>query len=40
MKLNEDKCHLLDPGHKHETEWVNVKIWRSQGEKSSWGNYW
>ena len=32
MKLNQDKCHLLVSGHKHETAWANIsetKIWES-----------
>ena len=24
MKLNQDKCHLLVPGHKQETFWANI----------------
>ena len=24
MKLNQDKCHLLVPGHKRETVWANI----------------
>ena len=24
MKLNQDKCHLLVPGHKQETVWANI----------------
>ena len=36
MKLNEDKCHLLIAGHKHEHVWAKAgttKIWESQCEK-------
>ena len=36
MKLNQDKCHLLVSGHKHETVWVNIgetKIWESNKQK-------
>ena len=36
MKLNQDKCHLLVAGHKHETVWAEVgeaKIWESNKEK-------
>ena len=32
MKLNQDKCHLLVPEHKHETLWAKIgetKIWES-----------
>ena len=24
MKLNQDKCHLLVSGHKHETIWAKI----------------
>ena len=24
MKLNQDKCHLLVPGHKQKTVWANI----------------
>ena len=36
MKLNQDKCHLLIPGHKHETVWAKIgetKIWESNKQK-------
>ena len=36
MKLNEDKCHLLVAGHRHETLWANIGdtwIWESKNEK-------
>ena len=36
MKLNQDKCHLLVSGHKHETAWANIsetKIWESNEQK-------
>ena len=36
MKLNQDKCHLLVSGHKHETVWANIsetKIWESDEQK-------
>ena len=36
MKLNEDKCHLLVSGFKHEILWVNIgekKIWESKEVK-------
>ena len=36
MKLNEDKCHLIVPGHKFENVWVKVNdsmIWESQRQK-------
>ena len=36
MKLNEEKCHLLISGHKHELFWANIrrsKIWESQKQK-------
>ena len=32
MKLNEDKCHLLVGGYKHETIWAKIgdtRIWES-----------
>ena len=36
MKLNEDKCHPLISGYKHEVIWANIgenKIWESKEEK-------
>ena len=36
MKLNEDKCHLLVSGFKHEILWANIggkQIWESKEEK-------
>ena len=36
MKLNQDKCHLLVSGHKHETVWAKIgetKIWESNKQK-------
>ena len=36
MKLNQDKCHLLFSGYKHENVWariVEVKIWESLKQK-------
>ena len=36
IKLNEEKCHLLIPGHKHELFWTNIgrsKIWESEKQK-------
>ena len=33
MKLNEEKCHLLISGHKHELLWANIgrsQIWESE----------
>ena len=36
MKLNQDKCHLLVSGHKHETVWAKIgetKIWESTKQK-------
>ena len=36
MKLNQDKCHLLVSGHKHETVWAKIgktKIWESSKQK-------
>ena len=36
MKLNEDKCHLLLAGHKHESYYANVgksKIWEKHRQK-------
>ena len=35
MKLNEEKCHLLISGFKHEVLWANIgwkKIWESKEE--------
>ena len=36
MKLNQDKCHFLLSGHKHEMIWANIgqtKIWESRKQK-------
>ena len=36
MRLNQDKCHLLVFGQKHETVWAKIgetKIWESNKEK-------
>ena len=36
MKLNQDKCHLLISGHKHESFWAKTgetKIWESNKQK-------
>ena len=36
MKLNEEKCHLVVSGFKHEVLWVNIgekKIWESKEQK-------
>ena len=36
MKLNEDKCHFLISGHKHETVFADIgesKIWESKSQK-------
>ena len=36
MKLNQDKCHFLLSGHKHEMIWANIgqaKIWESIKQK-------
>ena len=36
MKLNQDNCHLLVSGHKHETVWAKIgetKIWESNKQK-------
>ena len=36
MKLNQDKCHLLVSGHKHETVLAKIgekKIWESNKQK-------
>ena len=36
MKLNQDKCHLLVSGHKHDTVWAKLggtKIWESNKQK-------
>ena len=36
MKLNQDKCHLLVSGYKHENVWAQIgdeKIWESNKQK-------
>ena len=36
MKLNEDKCHLLAGGYKHESIWAKIgdaRIWESNKQK-------
>ena len=36
MKLNQDKCHLLVSGYKHENIWARIgeaKIWESSKKK-------
>ena len=36
MKLNEDQCHLLVSGHKHESVWAKIgemKIWENNKQK-------
>ena len=36
MKLNDEKCHLLISGHKHENVWTqigNAKIWEIKSQK-------
>ena len=36
MKLNQEKCHLLVSGYKHETIWARIgqtKIWGSRKQK-------
>ena len=36
MKLNQDKCHLLISGHKHEIVWANIgnsKTWEGNQQK-------
>ena len=36
MKLNDEKCHLLISGHKHENVWAqigNAKIWEIKTQK-------
>ena len=36
MKLNQDKCHFLLSGHKHEMIWANIgqtKIWEIRKQK-------
>ena len=36
MKLNQDKCHLLISGYKHENVWVQIgheTIWESNKPK-------
>ena len=37
IKLNQEKCHLLVSGHKHENIWAKMgqtKIWESRKQKS------
>ena len=36
MKLNEDQCHFLVSGHKHESVWAKIgemKIWENNKQK-------
>ena len=36
MKLNEDKCHLLVEGYKHESIWAKIghaRIWESNKQR-------
>ena len=36
MKLNQDKCHLIASGFKHENVWSKIrktKIWESKNQK-------
>ena len=36
MKLNQDKCHLLVSGYKHENVWAQIgdeKIWERNKQK-------
>ena len=36
MRLNDDKCHLLLPGYKHEVMWTSIgqsQIWESKEQK-------
>ena len=36
MKLNQEKCHLLVCGHKHQNFWARIgemKIWESRKQK-------
>ena len=36
MELNQDKCHLLISGYKHENIWSRIgeiKIWESSKQK-------
>ena len=36
MKLNEDKCHLLAGGYRHESIWAKIgdaRIWESNKQK-------
>ena len=36
MKLNQEKCHLVISGHKHESIWAKIgqtKIWESRKQK-------
>ena len=43
MKLNQDQCHLLISGHKHEAVWVKIgktKIWESKEKRTAGGCNW
>ena len=36
MKINQEKCHLLVSGHKHENIWARIgetKIWECRKQK-------
>ena len=38
MRINQDKCHFLVPGYKHESVWAQIVdgiIWESNKEKNS-----
>ena len=42
MKLNEDKCHLLVGGYKHESIWAKIgdaRIWESNKQKAIGSTY-
>ena len=34
MNINQDKCHLLICGYKHENVWGDEIIWESNKQKS------
>ena len=44
MRINQDKCHFLVSGYKHESIWAQIVdgiIWESNKEKNSrFGNRW
>ena len=36
MKLNQDKCHILLSGHKHEMIWANIEETKTGKDKKSY----